>query len=361
MKKLFVFLVLLLATPAAAHDVAIDSEAAKAVLVAVANPALTPAEARRIAQLPANKMVQRKVQTFSQLATEDRFVEELLAAASGAELKGQSLFRLERTKRDREGALRTLAAIEQDRAAFVKWVADRVESFSPAGKPLALKGYLIAAGGPTGFAFGGSDFYLNITHFPDDVEGAKAVTAHELYHAVQGAAVEAAGAPDYSFSEEALAAVKTKKARDAYLVDRYLYNLLTEGVAMYVGDPELLKDSKGAYSKWDLARLRTMQGRMDRLAIMLDVTLVALTSPEAVAYDDAYALGFYGEDQPLYYLGYEMTKAIAKKKGTRRLGELITGSGCGFAREFLDAAQGNEEAPKLRERTRALIAAHCAA
>lgn len=344
-----------------AHEVVIHVEAARAVLEAINNPALTETEARRIAQLPANKMAQRKVQNFDPNGTEDRFVIELLAEARGTKPEGKDLFRFERAKRARAGALNVLAAIEQNPAQFNKWVNDRVETFSPPGLPLKLEGHLIAAGGPTGFAFGGNDFYLNITHFPDDLLAAKAITAHELYHAVQGAAFKSQGKEWRRFKAAEWEALPSDGERDAYVVDRFLGNLVTEGIAMYVGDPELLTQSSGAYSKWELARFRRQQNNMSGLVTMLDLALIGLTSDQPIDYGKAYALGFLSEDQPLYFLGYEMAKTIQRKRGPKRLGELLTGSGCGFFRDYLSASAGDDQAHELGEHTLRMISTHCPA
>lgn len=352
---------LLCSSVAAGHEVTIHTEAARAVLEAINNPALTEAEARRIAQLPANVMAQRKAQAFDPNGTEDRFVTELLAEARGMKPEGKDLFRFERAKRARAGTLNVLAAIEQNPAEFTKWVNDRVETFSPPVSSLKLAGHLIAAGGPTGFAFGGNDFYLNVTHFPDDLLATKVVTAHELYHAVQGAAFKAQGKEWRGFKAEEWKALPSDKEQDAYIVDRFLGNLVTEGIAMYVGDPELLEQSSGAYSKWDLTRFRRQQNNMSGLVTMLDLTLIGLTAEQPVDYRKAYALGFLSEDQPLYFLGYEMAKAIERKKGPKRLGELLTGSGCGFFNDYLDATASDEKALKLGEHTLRMVSTHCPA
>lgn len=346
---------------AAAHEITIETDAALAVLEAINNPDLTEAEARRIAKFPANKMVQRKVQSFDPAGAEERFVVELLAEARGTKPEGKDIFRFERAKRARAGTLNVLNAIKKNPAEFTKWVNDRVEAFSPPGPPLKLEGHLIAAGGPTGFAFGGNDFYLNITHFPDDLLAAKAVTAHELYHAVQGAAFKSQGKEWSRFKSEEWNALPSDKERDAYIVDRFLGNLVTEGIAMYVGDPELLAQSSGAYSKWDLTRFRRQQNNMSGLVTMLDLALIGLTSEQPIDYGKAYALGFLSEDQPLYFLGYEMAKSIERKKGPKRLGELLTGSGCGFFKDYLNATAGDEKAPKLGEHTLRLVSTHCPA
>jgi len=59
------------------------------------------------------------------------------------------------------------------------WVVHRPARDSPTG-------LLVAGGDGGGYAFGDTNFYLNIG-FMDDFVLAKSATTHELYHAVQGA------------------------------------------------------------------------------------------------------------------------------------------------------------------------------
>lgn len=56
-----------------------------------------------------------------------------------------------------------------------------------------------------------------------------------------------------------------------------------------------------------------------------------------------------------------MAKAIADAKGGQRLGQLITGTGCGFTKEYLALASSNEKLPKLGEPTQRIVARHCPA
>jgi hypothetical protein len=352
---------LFLWTPAvSAHEVVIDTAPAQAVMAALANPALSETEALRIAKLSANQKMIQKTASFSKGASEARFVEELVSAARGTPLQGDPLFSFGRVKKDSEGIMRTLNDLDQKRPEHIKWLNDRVTSFSPPGKPLKLNGFLIAGGGSTGFAFSGSDFYLNIAHFPDDLDAARANLAHELYHAVQGAALTALGRAQQGFNTTRYAALTNRADRDAMAVEAFLSNLLGEGTAILVGDPALLT-GKGGMSTFDRTRLVTQQRRMDRLATQLDLSLISLTAEEPIDYGKAYALGFYGPDQPLYYLGYTMAKAIADKSGPQRLGQLITGTGCAFTQEYLGLVARDERLPKLGDATQRIVSRHCKA
>jgi hypothetical protein len=121
----------------------------------------------------------------------------------------------------------------------------------------------------------------------------------------------------------------------------------------------MLLEGAGAYSRQERERAEGQLRRVERLSALLDVSLTALTAEQEVPYGNVYAVGFYGPDQPLYYLGYAMARAVARTHGDARLGVLITGTGCDFARVYLDAASRDPALPRLGAATQRLIGAHC--
>jgi hypothetical protein len=340
-----------------AHDLQLSTESAHHVLSALGTPALTADEARRIAALPANKMIVRKVHSFDEAATQERFEAELLAAARGSAIPGKELFRFTRVKANLASVTATLARFENDEAANLSWIEERVQQFSPAGAPLHLQGFLIAGGNSTGFAWGGSDFYLNVAHFADAPEAMKVVMAHELYHAVQGAALAAHG-EKHEFEADTLKLITDKAQRDRYVVGAFLDQLLDEGAATYVGDP-LLLGGDSAYVKRELDRVQTMLRDPQKLISLLDMSLVSITADDPVDYHDVYGVGYHGPDQPLYYLGYIMAGAIVAKRGPARLSELILGRGCAFVQAYIALAEADPALRKLGDRTTGIVREIC--
>ncbi len=83
-----------------------------------------------------------------------------------------------------------------------------------------------------GYAFSGTEFYLNL-EFMDDMAVAKTVTTHELYHAVQGAFVRERGI-----------AVEAPTHRQACKNIAHLFaDIYEEGSATYVEDVSTLAQS----------------------------------------------------------------------------------------------------------------------
>lgn len=345
------------AAPSIAYQVTIETQAAYAVLDALADKQLTFDRALAIAAMPANQAVIRKVSSFGASVTDEDYARALVSAAAG-QGSDDDAFQFVSLRTRLKEVRQTLDEIQANRDAFAQWVSDRVAAYGPADRSAVLSGYLVAGGNSTGFTFRGPSFWLNVGHFRNDALGAKVMVAHELYHAVQAEARRKNKVDD--FDPERLAQMRGSE-RNAYVVNGFLTNLLLEGTAMLVGDPELLEGG-GSYSQWDLRRLRTQQARMDRLTTQLDLSLTALTAEEPIDYEDVYALGFYGPDQPLYYLGYAMAKAIEASKGRRRIAELISGDGCAFAIEYIAVHRQRPDAttPQLGAATLRLVARYCA-
>ena len=81
---------------------------------------------------------------------------------------------------------RLIDLIEADQDNFQVAIERRIAMFTPPLAGIHLQGYIVAAGDGGGYAFGATDFYLNVGII-DELIVAKNVTTHELYHAIQGA------------------------------------------------------------------------------------------------------------------------------------------------------------------------------
>ena len=87
MTSILAALVLMLAGPAFALDVTLDTQSAKAVLKALKNSALTRSEALAVAALPGNQGLIRKAVSYKIAATTETFADALVASAHGAPLE----------------------------------------------------------------------------------------------------------------------------------------------------------------------------------------------------------------------------------------------------------------------------------
>jgi hypothetical protein len=146
---------------AQAVTVTVDTDSTKAVLDAVLNPALTMAEALRIAALPGNQGLIRKARSYGRPGTDELFAKALVAAAhrdDAAEDPGKFRFG---PVRDHAAQIRaTLAKLEDPASNLLARVKARIAEFTPSSLSGHATGYLIVGGTSGGFAFGGPEFFL---------------------------------------------------------------------------------------------------------------------------------------------------------------------------------------------------------
>lgn len=149
---------------ARATTVTLHTEDARATLAALENPSLTREEALKVAEMHGNQAVVRKINEFKIPATTESFANALYAAAHGQQvttLPEQAIeFQLAQPK---IAALkRLLDEIDSNPVAFEKPIEERIRRFTPANAQIHLDGYIVVAGNSGGFAFGGTDFFLDI-------------------------------------------------------------------------------------------------------------------------------------------------------------------------------------------------------
>jgi hypothetical protein len=304
--------------PASAITVTVNADAAKAVLQALQNPALTYDEALRIAQLPGNQGIIRKENDFKVPLSNESFANALVAAAHGQKATDPILVNLffDIVKPKAPQLLQLVRQIEANPETFQASIEKRIGLFTVPGSEIRLQGYIVAGGDGGGYAFGDTNFYLNIG-FMDDFILAKSATTHELYHAVQGAFAGERGAAAEP-SRLPLSPVQQGCASTA----RLFASLYEEGTATYVEDISLLPQSHSESANRKLADMTDGLRHIHDSATLLEMSVTGLKSANAVSYDDVYNVGFLGHGV-LYYIGYVMAKAIVENDGPQGLAAFL--------------------------------------
>jgi hypothetical protein len=192
-------------TAEAARALRFDPEPARATWTALDDPALTAEAAWSVARLPGKAAPIRQAARFDPLASEARFVQELLAAARGQPgPDGGERVRFGQVKRDSERLRKLVQVVLADPAAIARAVAQRDYAFAAAGLRMDVLAVLVAGGSSDGWAptpvlgeQGQPRSYFTAVHFfNSDLEGLKLLMAHERYHRVQAEAQRpAAGTP----------------------------------------------------------------------------------------------------------------------------------------------------------------------
>jgi Putative zinc dependent peptidase (DUF5700) len=320
-----------LATPAIAAPpggvtVMVEADEIKAVLSALRNPALTMAEALRIAALPGSQGLIRKAKSYGRPGTDALFAEALIAAAHhDATAPDPGRFRFDQVRDHADAIATTLARLEDPSLRLIDGVKARIAAFTPAGLSGQVIGHLVVGGTSGGFAFGDPEFFLDLDRYPSATLAAT-IMEHELFHAVQAMA-HAAYAPP-SGATACLARVPHGEQLSE------LYDSLSmEGTASLVGDVGALAAGIDKPSDEERAHFMRNVGLVSRSVTQIELSVHGLNSGADVSYDDIYALGFYG-DEVLYALGYVMARAIAAEQGNGAVAELSGRPGALFVERY---------------------------
>jgi hypothetical protein len=328
--------------------VMVNTDAAKAVLVALENPSLTRDEALKIAQMPGNDGIIRKQNEFKIPVTTASFANALLAAAHGRKAADPTEIALyfDLVKPKAAQLLSLVNQIETDPQAFQGSIERRIALFAPPGSDIRLSGYIVAGGDGGGYAFGGTEFYLNL-EFMDDMAVAKTVTTHELYHAVQGAFVGERGA-----AVEASAQLQSRAQRSCANIAHLFADVYEEGSATYVEDVSTLAQSHSESAIKQLTDINEGLAHLHDSATLLELSVVGLNAVEAVPFDDVYAVGFYGQGV-VYDIGNGMARAIVENDGPQGLAAFLKLPPYRFALRYTQLPKygADEDHPKLGPNT----------
>ena len=179
------FGILLSAPTSLCQKITIDTASARAVLKALQDPDLTYNLAITVAKLEGNQGMVHEMHDLNEADTDEQFAHALVAAAHGqaASSAVERAYNFTGVKDAAPAMALLLNSIESD---FEKDVRDRIRPFSPKPDSISLRGFVVAGGDGGGYAFGGTDFYLNLLN-SDDLIYARQTMIHEAFHGVQGA------------------------------------------------------------------------------------------------------------------------------------------------------------------------------
>ncbi|SEB40322.1 DUF5700 domain-containing putative Zn-dependent protease [Terriglobus roseus] len=321
MKIMAIVVFALMMGNAKAVVVAMNADSATAVLTALENPALSREECLRIAAMPGNQGVIRKSREFGFDTNTQNFADALYASARGIapkdSLARSYYFDIVKQKTPQIRAL--IRQINANPDNFQGAIQKRLAPFTPQGTDLPLQGYIVAAGDGGGYAFGGTDFYLNLGNM-NDFLSARVTTAHELYHAIQGVFATSRG----SFGDLPLLEGLSKTTQACLKTKQLFSNLYEEGSAVYVqgSGPSELDNGTSEIANRQKADLEDGIRYARANASLLEMSVISLNAPEAMPYDDVYRVDFFGHGF-LYSTAYLMAKAIVDQDGPGGLSALL--------------------------------------
>jgi Putative zinc dependent peptidase (DUF5700) len=344
----FLGLVALLSIRSAmSQQIKIDTASARAVLKALENPNLSFNQAMTIAKLEGNQGMIKEMHDLGEADTEEQFANALVAAAHGrpASTSAEKAYEFTAVKTKGQAESSLLDRIEQ---GFEKDIRDRIRPYSPQPEGIAVRGFVVAGGDGGGYAFGGSDFYLNILN-SDDVLYSRQTLIHEAFHGVQGAV--------YHEDTGTWAKQNTQPAdlaRGRFCSDsaELFMDMKDEGTAMFVGSDEPLKDSTGVTGKRIYDEFLYYNGHLSDSANLLEVSIASMEAPRPVAFKKVYSVDFWGKGV-VYYISLAMTSAIEEEEGPAAVAQVLQQPGYEFVLRYTQLkSYGKDSAhPRLGENT----------
>ena len=329
------------------QQVSVDTASARAVLQALENPALTYEQAMVVAKLDGNQGMIKEMKELGEAETDEQFARALVAAAHGqaASTPIEEGYDFPRVKANAANELKIVKEIEEE---FQKQISDAIRPYTPPVVAVPLRGFVVAGGDGGGYAFGGTDFYLNLLN-SDDVLYSRQTLIHEAFHGVQGAAYQEDTAHWKKENAKPADVVRGQFCSDAA---ELFMDLRNEGTAMFVGSDEPLKDSQGATGKRIYAEFVYYTGHVSDSAALLEVSIASMEAPVPVPLKTVYGVDFFGKGVA-YYLGNAITSAIAEQDGPAGVAKVLQQPGYEFVLRYtrLSSYGKDRTHPRLGENT----------
>ena len=330
-----------------AQAIKIDTTSARAVIEALKDPSLTYDRAAGIAKLEGNQGMIRKMRELHEAENEEQFARALVLAAHGQAADAntpEGHYDFLSVKRSAPVISLLLDQIEQ---GLENEVRAGIRPYAPKPDAISIQGFVVAGGDGGGYAFGGSDFYLNIAK-NDDLPQIKQVLIHEAFHGVQGAVYNE---DTEHWSNQNKAADLTRGKFCSSAAELFM-DMRNEGTAKFVGSDEIIKDSKSATGQRLYGEFLYGYAHLRDSADLLEISIASLQAPTPVPFRKVYSVDFFGRGI-VYDISSAMTKAIAEEDGPAGVAQVIQQPGYEFVLRYTRlTSYGKDDAhPRLGENT----------
>jgi len=329
------------------QQIKIDTASARAVLKALQNPSLTYEQAMAIAKLEGNQGMIKEMRELGEADTEEQFAHALTAAAHGQPSGSpqEEHYNFPAVKSSAPAISLRLDQIEQ---GFEKEIRDRIRPYAANPDTVSVRGFVVAGGDGGGYAFGGSDFYLNIA-LNDDILMAKQVLVHEAFHGAQGAVYHE---DTEHWAKDLTQPADLVRGKLCSNTAKLFKDMRNEGTAMYVGTDEMIKDAKGPTGQRLYAESLYGKEHLSDSAGLLEISIASMQAPRPVSYKEVYSIDFFGRGI-VYFISRAMVSAIAEQDGPSAVGEVLLQPGYEFVLRYTKLkSYGIDQAhPRLGENT----------
>lgn len=194
----------------------------------------------------------------------------------------------------------------------------------------------LMGGYSAGFTFGDSKtFYIGLHRYKFDLQGIVATCKHELFHNIQSFYYDASNTAE-----------QLKKSGEGYAHAQSLLNyVFQEGTANYIEDYDALEDKYTPFLKEIRGHFAVNDKRIASLNLLFNNTLLnAFSKPADTNFETAYELLFDWQwNNPAYYIGEKMTKALVETKGKAVLLSYLKKDAVYFFSDYIALSKTSKE------------------
>jgi hypothetical protein len=323
--------------------VLIDLTAAEAILgAATSDPAHAAESADAALELaPVTAMI-AKEHKYNVNASAATFKADVIAAASGLPTR---VFPFKELRDDPKPARDMLVSLRSSGAEIAKRLSDGLQSFAPDGTAISATLIILLGSNQYGWVPDqkSTAFYADVGRHLGDVDGLIALAAHELFHVVQGFSQ-----PEWGPLFVELPKTAPQEVRIRHQLRAALTNLVLEGMATYVGDPDAWGATHRGFDHDKREYARELARNSETFALF-DTIIYRLARDSDAPQDFLLSIGFGGSwDQTGYYVGYQMAKAIDRFLGRDRLRALVARTPEEFLGDYITVAKAHPDDPAVK-------------
>jgi hypothetical protein len=325
-----------------------DYSAAELMVDAIDRTTLSDAEARALLRNRGVAAMVAKTGVFSPNSTPQGFVADMRAFVVTHRYPAGD-FALDWVYKYRAQIRALVSELRADEDSLRHRITARLTRFAPRTGPATIHVYFVAGGMSDGFVLDDDPelaLFVALDKASGDRDGVEQNLTHELYHVLQK--LSAAGTP---------AAVNFASSLDRQPpLQRLLATTLWEGTANLAADAREARGQGPYVSMWRARYVRNLTPeRIHENFQLFDSVLVDLNQGK-IDWAAAYRKGFSGDgDSRFYFVGMEMARSLASRRGPAYFDELFVRPPTRFFRDYFKLCGADPSLPRFSANARRVI------
>lgn len=302
-----------------------DFSNAEQTLGWIENPSANQSTLDKLLQLPSTRVLQRKARVDSAQMRHALLYMHDSTLVKPAENRLLYSYIISTVKEQR----RFLNQIKDRQDSLRALLEPVMSAYLPGGKNLDVTVSFVMGGPSSGFTMGtDSIFYIGLHFYQSDLKGIIETCRHELFHNIQRSVRD-----HFAYSNEL-----EENGKDGLALVHYmLSHLFQEGSAEYVADLRKVNDPDAPYIRNMLKQALVNDGRSEDVFYLISKMLTdAATNPGLSQQENLYSILFdWNWNNPAYYAGYIMSKALCAEYGEDALKSFLARDPSDFVYEYI--------------------------